>query len=228
MSNKYLIATPIWKRDNIFKIFVKNNNKFGDILAIGSEGNKSRSLAESLGCYYEECDNEPFGKKLNKRVEWFLDNKAYTHIIFLGSDNLIDKRIFNLYNKYSKKYNIISFSDIYFYNFLTKKSYYSAGYKNHRRGEPFAPGRCFSRKIIEKIGPKLWSEDLNRWPDGNLWSKIKKFDDQIILSCKKNKAFLIDIKTNNNLNSYEIMKTTNETYDTNRFEKEKMHRMIYG
>ena len=203
---KILIATVIWKRHNIVKLFIDKNKKFGDILIVGSEGYQSRDLAINNGCYYIECPNEPFGYKLNKRIDWFLENKEYTHIVLLGSDNIISSEVYQEILKKIKYYDIISWRDIYFLELYSKELVYTPGYTNKRKGEPLAPGRCISRTYIEN-NTNLWDYNIEKQPDGKLWSKIKKHENQIILSCKEIDGYILDIKTDFNINSFDKIMT---------------------
>ena len=205
---KILIATVMWKRHHILELFVNNNKKYGDILVVGSEGEKSEKLVNQLGCFYLECPNEPLGRKLNKRVEWFLKNDGYTHIIFLGSDNLISEEIFLNIKEMVKYYDIISWKDIYMLDYDNLNILYSCGYKNKRRGEPLAPGRCISKEFIKKNNT-LWDSSIKKYPDGKIWNKIKNHRNQIILSCKEINGVILDIKTDENINSFNKIKNNN-------------------
>jgi hypothetical protein len=200
---KFLIATAAWQRPEVLKIFLDVNSKYCDILCVKSPNDKSLTgFTNTEKITFIDFPNKPLGKKLNKRIEWFLKHKEYTHIIFLGSDDIISQEIFDTINLYSKKYDLISWSDIYYYDLITSKTLYSVGYTNHRKGEPLAPGRCVSRPLLEKLG-NLWSDDLEKFPDINAWqNKLSKVKNQVILSCKEKNGFIIDIKSKNNLNSF--------------------------
>ncbi len=225
--SKFLIATPMWKRPEVFKTFVKNNEQFCDILAVGSEGRVSRKLAEGLGCIYLEAPNKPLGEKLNYRTRWFLDNDDYSHIILLGSDDIISAKVMEAIYKNSKRYDLISWKDIYFYDIVKNEGYYCAGYKNHRRGEPFAPGRCLSKSLVRKLGPDLWPSGLLKHPDGKLWAKkLAKVKRQKILSCKEIGGYIVDIKSGLNISSFEIMKTTTKTFALNKTEERDIKLML--
>jgi len=200
-----LIATVIWGRFDLFKIFVKHYQQFGfDILVIGSEGKSSRDLCENLGCIYIEHPNTPLTKKFNKRVEYFMKHKEYTHLFMVGSDDFLDKKGMELLLRHSKTYDIVQWNDIYYYNMVTNETIYSYGYKGTRRnGEPLAPGRCISRKVIEKLNGSLWGVNTNSSPDSKLWANLKKNNNSITLSCRDNSVILVDVKTPKNKNSFD-------------------------
>jgi hypothetical protein len=224
---KFLIATTIWKRPEVFEMFVKNNKKYADILAVGSEGAISRDLANNLGVFYSEVPNRPFGRKLNERIKWFLKNKQYTHIILLGSDDIISDNIFLAIKKHAEIYDLISWKDLYFYDLKSENIFYCNGYKKGRDGEPFAPGRCISRGLIEQLGEELWDNDINSTPDKNIWiNKLKDIKNQIQLSCKDFDGYIIDIKTSENNTPYEVMKNATLSRNPSMAEKKEILNII--
>ncbi len=200
---KILIATVMWQRPEVFEFWAERMKPLGcDILAVGSEGELSRKLAEKHGCVYLERPNEPLGAKFNARVEYFLDNCQYTHLLLVGSDDLICPRTLSLIEKNIQRYDIVSWMDIYYYEWETGQVAYSAGYTNQRRGEPLAPGRCMSRRVVEHLEGKLWELTLRKSPDKNLWNKLRRFRNQTKLRCKDEDCAIVDIKSAVNINSW--------------------------
>ena len=206
-----LVATPMWGRFDLTKKFIKHHQDLGlDVLVVGSEGENSRKVCEDLGCYYIEHANNPIGAKFNKRVDFFLENKQYTHLLLLGSDDFISESALNTIKYHLKYVDVINWSDIYFYSPEHNKLVYSVGYdKDHYRyGEPLAPGRCLSREVIENtLKGELWPSDRDRAPDGPLWERLKQYKNQIILSCKSTNNIIVDIKTDNNITSFNKLMT---------------------
>jgi hypothetical protein len=218
-DKRFLIATPIYGRFDLFEKFVKNNSKYADIMAVGSQGDVSRSICEKLGVAYAECPNQPFGRKLNERVRYFLKNKQYSHIIFLGSDNLIDDNYFNAINReVDEGWHCVSWKDIYFYDYYDEKCLYWKGYTNSpREGEPLAPGRCMSRALITQLSEsdgELWPEDVKIHPDGHVWkNKVSKIRSHKILSLKDENALIVDIKKDINITSFSTMRSMEGTFE---------------
>jgi len=68
-----------------------------------------------------------------------------------------------------------------------------------------APGRCLSRRVLEHLGPGMWSSTLKQYPDGNLWKKLRRYKNQIVISCKQNGCALLDVKSSENLNSMDSL-----------------------
>jgi len=227
-NNKFLIATVAWKRPKILQLFLDVNSKYCDILCVKSSGDKTlEKFKNSKNIFFINVPNSPLGKKLNSRIDWFLKNENYTHIIFLGSDNIISPEIFDSIKNHSNKYDLISWSDIYYYNFETSQASYSVGYTNHRKGEPLAPGRCVSRKLLNKLG-YLWPNDIEKNPDIRAWqNKLSKVENQIILNCKDVNGFIVDVKSKVNLNSYElVMSVKDNKRDINLNDKIKLDKLI--
>ena len=202
---KILVATLMWQRFDLFTKFVKHYHNLGlDVLAIGSEGEESKKLCDQLGCAYIEHPNQPFGSKLNRRLDYFLEHDEYTHILLLGSDDFIDNIVLSKIYQNISNYDIISWSDIYYLDENTGEILYSEGYKNNpsRRGEPIAPGRCISKKVIRELRGQLWDQNISTSPDSHSWSKLKRFPRQIMFSCKEIGGILLDVKTNVNKNTF--------------------------
>jgi hypothetical protein len=218
---KILVATLMWQRFDLFTKFVKHYHNLGlDVLAIGSEGEESKKLCDQLGCAYIEHPNQPLGSKLNRRIDYFLDHEEYSHILFLGSDNFIDQKILDTILKNIKKYDMISWSDLYFVDDESGKIYYTEGYKNDqsRKGEPVAPGRCISKKVIRQLRGQVWDQYIQRSPDFHAWLKLKKIQKQIILSCKEVGGVIMDVKTKQNVNSFQYIEKHNNIKQTDKSE----------
>jgi len=222
---KILVATIIWQRFDLFRKLVHHYNQLGlDVLAIGSEGDISRSVCEELGCAYVEHPNEPLGSKMNRRLDYFLEHTEYTHLLLVGSDDFIDDVVLNKIYEMLPNYDIISWSDLYYLDDVTGNILYSEGYKNSptRRGEPIAPGRCISRKVIHDLRGQLWDQHITRSPDFNAWLKLRKFPRQITLSCKEINGIILDVKTPTNKNSFEKVKKLPTTFEVSHEEKVKI------
>ena len=209
-NKKILVATVMWKRHDLFRKFVHHYKQLGfDVLAVGSEGKISEELCRRLGCAYIECPNDPFMEKLNKRVDYFLQHREYTHILFVGSDDFLDENALNYMMPHLDKFDIVSWSDIYIFCAQTEEILYASGYTNRRKGEPYAPGRCMNRKAIESMNGMLWINPDNnkaKYPDGFLWSKIKNYPSKISLKAASVNGFLVDVKTTVNKNSFKKLK----------------------
>jgi len=212
MENKFLVATVFWKRYDLFKMFVRHHQRMGlDILVIGSEGEKSKKFCEDLGCIYIEHPNQPLALKFNRRIKFFMEQDEYSHLILLGSDDFIDDVVLEKIKELSNTYDVISWTDIYYHNLTNGNSMYSNGYKGtQRQGEPLAPGRCISKKVVKELDGKLWTVNGPSTPDANVWYKLKKFKNKIKLSCKDVGGIIVDVKSEINQHSYSLIRSLNE------------------
>lgn len=225
LTPKILVATLIWQRFDLFKKLVYHYQSLGlDVLAIGSEGEKSQKICESLGCAYIEHPNEPFGSKLNRRIDYFLEHEEYTHILLVGSDDFIDQVALDTIVNNIPNYDIISWSDLYYLDDITGEILYSEGYINSptRRGEPIAPGRCISRKVVRELRGQLWDQHITKSPDFHSWLKLRKFPRQKIFSCREIGGIILDVKTPDNKNSFEKVKKLHTTFEVTHDEKERI------
>jgi UDP-N-acetylglucosamine acyltransferase len=228
---KILVATLMWQRFDLFKKFFYHYQNLGlDVLSIGSEGDISKKLCDELGCAYVEHPNEPFGSKLNRRIDYFLEHDEYTHILLVGSDDFVDQVVLNKILENIPQYDIISWSDLYYLNDETGEILYSEGYKNHhaRKGEPIAPGRCISKKVIRELRGQLWDQYIQNSPDFNSWLRLKKFRNQKIFSCRDIGGIILDVKTPDNKNSFEKVKKLNTTFEVFYEEKVRIMDLYYN
>lgn len=205
-----LVATVMWRRHDLFRKFAHHYKKLGfDVLAVGSEGQVSKELCERMGCAYLEMPNSPFMVKLNSRVDYFLEHEEYTHVLFVGSDDFLDENALNYQIKHLEKYDVVSWSDMYVFCAQTNQILYATGYTNKRKGEPYAPGRCMSRKAINDLDGMLWINPSNKvalWPDAFLWSKLRYYEPKISLRASDVDGFLVDVKTGFNKHSFQKVK----------------------
>jgi UDP-2-acetamido-3-amino-2,3-dideoxy-glucuronate N-acetyltransferase len=228
VPTKILVATIIWKRFDLFRKLVHHYHNLGlDVLAIGSEGDISKKICEDLNCAYIEHPNDPLGSKMNRRLDYFLEKDEYTHILLVGSDDFLDEITINKIYENIPEYDVISWSDLYYIDDVTGEVLYSEGYKNSntRRGEPIAPGRCISKKVIRELRGQLWDQHITKSPDFHSWMKLRKFSKQIIFSCKEIGGIILDVKTPTNKNSFEKVKKLPTTFEVSHEEKEKIYNL---
>lgn len=205
---RILIATTLWKRPEIFDYWAERIKPLKcDVLVVGSESQTSRALVDKHGFEYLEAPNSPLGLKFNARVKYFLEHPEYTHLLLLGSDDIICSRTLRVIEKNLQKYDIVNWMDIWYYHWETGKIAYMPGYTNQRKGEPLAPARCLSRRVVQHLKGQLWDNDLTTAPDGHLWAKLKRFQNQTSLWCKQEDCVILDIKSQFNRNSFDSLVT---------------------
>lgn len=209
------IYTAIWQRHWLFIKFAKWINyleaqypqhTFVNI-AVGSEGDKSKQIAESNNFHYTETENLPLSNKWNRGLKAFRKHDI-DYIILLGSDDFIDKKAFaQIIQSMKQGYDLIGFVDCFFYKFATKKLIYWAGYDNHRIGETIGLGRCLSSKIIKEVDYRLWEEKLNSGLDGSMFRKVDRTQyNENKISLKSINGFAVDVKAEQSITHFELYK----------------------
>jgi hypothetical protein len=168
-----------------------------NVLVVGSG---DRKAVEKHGFEYHDFPNFPLTKKAQHRLT-LSKNKA-DYYLFLGSDDLIDERMFGYYLKQIKNgYDLIAPYDIHLYN--KGRMYYSEGYsrRNPRHGEALAVGRCLSNRLLESFKWVLWEGERNKGLDGAVWKKLKKTVRKRLFY-SKNLGIIMDIKTHENISKF--------------------------
>jgi len=203
---KLCILTALWGRPVLSKLFLERMgcliNTFGiSVVAVVSGDSRLSDLCDINRVCHVNCENKPLGKKWNTGLAACKD-KNFTHLMILGSDDLPSNDFI--------RYNISRLSDGYDY-FGSRGLYMFGGRKNFRGfGELFyfryggylvGPGRCFSRKFIEKCNWILWDNSRNSGLDGSAAKRVRK--DKFIKKGSYDVAeqglFLVDIKTTGNV-----------------------------
>lgn len=202
---KPCIVTGMWKRPEVFKIFGKHYQDLGiDVIVAGSEGKKSKELAESFGFIYLERPNQPLAEKMNATINEGL-KRGYTHFICVGSDDLLTKDLVDEYKRLIRLgYHFIGVLDFYFYELETGKASYWGGYRDRKRfRNTCGAGRVLSRKLVESWGGKIWEGE--RYLDSSMQQKLATSDlPKYVFKLKNKGLFAVDIKSNTNLTPFSL------------------------
>ena len=107
---KIIFIVAMWKRRSVERITFGHLRRSIDsagsddalisVIAVGSEGNQSKSMAERHGFDYIEYPNNPLGKKWNAVWQEAI-KKDPDVIVSIGSDTLISKEAIIEYIKFS-------------------------------------------------------------------------------------------------------------------------------
>ncbi|GAH74084.1 unnamed protein product, partial [marine sediment metagenome] len=129
------------------------------LLVVGSEGDKSREIAEKNGFEYLEYSNFPLNRKHNAGSVYA---KKFNPdiLIALNSDSLFSIDYFKGINLEPKV--VKGILDFYFFNLRTKTLGYWSGYETGKRGEPIGTGRQFGRDVLEISNWELWNPNIER------------------------------------------------------------------
>ena len=190
--------------DKIFAYYKRLEDELKDVIDLilvvaGSEGSKSKQIAESNGWNYIEVENFPLNEKFNSAL---LKSKEFNPdaVVVIGSDDIIDKRIFTeIYANTKEK--ALGFLDAYVYGLNESRLYKWEGYKDeNREGETCGVGRYFSKEILDKLDWSLWQSDipLNNSLDLCLIDNLKKINVKI-KGLWLNDYFIVDLKGVDNI-----------------------------
>lgn len=165
---KIVYFIPFYKRLDLTEICfsqIKQHNR--PVYVAGSEGDKSRLLAEKYGITYLECENYPVSNKHNELIS-MLKDVDYDYAVILGSDNFVSsnftEKIEAVLSK--EKPDFLQLKGLYFYNQRTKKTTYFSGFTG--------VGRCYSKRALEAVNYKLWDNGLNKGLDGSSFQRLKE------------------------------------------------------
>ncbi|MCD1588718.1 hypothetical protein K7H09_22180 [Halomonas sp. IOP_14] len=185
-----LILTCVWKRHELSRLFFSYYQELGkklspgidiQIVAVGSEGEVSRSICEEYGVHYLEYPNQPLSDKWQAGLN-YARSFDFDALVVLGSDDFICEDTFRFYSKQvSKGALFLGFQDCYLHDFSSQKTIYWKGYgasneqqsQPHRVGETIGLGRVLRRELLEFMDFDLWKEmGANKSLDGIMKNKI--------------------------------------------------------
>jgi len=206
---KPCIVTGMWKRPEVFKIFGRHYQDLGiDVIVAGSEGHKSKELAESFGFIYLERPNQPLAEKMNATITEGL-KRGYTHFICVGSDDLLTKDLVDEYKRLIRLgYHFIGVLDFYFYELETGRASYWGGYRDRKRfRNTCGAGRVLSRKLVESWNGKVWEGE--RYLDTSMQQKLATSDlPKYVFKLKDKGLLAVDIKSDTNLTPFKLWDNT--------------------
>lgn len=202
---RILIPTIVYGRHRTFKVFAQGVRNLReaypevdiDVLVVGTGDKKSVDIH---GFEYHDFPNQPLSAKAQHRLE--LSKNRADYYLFLGSDDLMDVKLFGYYlEKIKEGYDFIAPYDIYYW--FKNIIYYSSGYKQDspRYKEPLAVGRCLSNKLLNEFNWQLWTEERKIGLDAGVWKKLKRVKNSHFFNCK-DIGILLDVKTPQNLSRF--------------------------
>lgn len=202
------IVTGIWQRPDVFKLFadgVTNLVSDTDIdyvcIVAGSEGKRSRDLAEGYGYEYIEKPNQPLADKMNSTVTYAkMLNPDY--VLCLGSDDVITPELMNVYQHCMKRgTDYIATTDFYFYHIQKRQAMYWGGYREKNRiGIACGAGRLLSRRLMKEWDWTIWFNKDSKGLDNSMETRLKVTPHtRTVFSMKNYRVYGIDIKSDVNM-----------------------------
>jgi len=208
---KPVIVTGIWKRFDVFEIFAKHTKGLGvDVIVAGSEGKDSEAIVKKYGFEYIEIDNDPLATKMNATT-LRAKELGYTHVICVGSDDLLSKELIDEYLRLIKKgYDYIGVTDFYFYEVESGKAAYWGGYRDRRRlGHTAGAGRVISKSLLDEWDWKPWDDKDSKYLDNSMQNKlINSLRPKTTFSLKEKGLLAVDVKSQVNMTPFELWDNT--------------------
>jgi len=201
----------MWQRPEVFKVWAACAQQLVDsfpdieieVMVAGSEGKVSRELVASFAFHYIEVRNQPIGRKANRRLMACKKLKP-DYVLFLGSDDVVSPKTFEyMLGLMGQGIDEIVNMDLYYYDAVSKKAVHSIGYVNQRQGEPMAVGRVVSKRVLDGVDWRLWSDHIFRGLDGVSRDRLKSAPhDRHEYRLKDEGLMIIDIKTPANITKF--------------------------
>jgi len=169
MRKRLALATTVWKRPELTDLVLRHYRRVQErlsgsvqlsLLAVGSEGEQSRSVCERNGFEYIETANEPVTYKWNAIVRHArsFDPEG---VILVNSDDVVSPGMFEVYGELlSEGLDYFGLRDAFIFDLhsatLGRWPGYEVSHMQYRVGEPAGCARCFSADLLERTGWRLW------------------------------------------------------------------------
>lgn len=202
MRKKILLVTAIYGRHDLTRVVLayyaelKRGFKM-EMLCVGSEGDKSRQLAEAWGWKYIEAPNKPLSQKFNAL---FKESQHYDYdfMVLVGSDDLITPEVFQYYEHSVTKdtRHLLGLKDLYFYSIQLNEAVHFQGYPSPPSPRTIGAGRVFSRWVMERMNFMPWNDEkVNRGLDSSSTVQMKKRGiDEIAVPMSQTGGIAVDLK----------------------------------
>lgn len=196
---KLALCFCIWKRHELERIVIEYylslSKRFNfDIIVCGSEGKKSAQIAKE--CVYIEHPNQPVSDKHNALIQ-SLKGKDYDGAILIGSDDLIEPKLFDFYQNLEHDY--FGFPDVYYWKPKTNTLAYWNGFF-------MGAGRYFSSKTLEACNYTLWRNGLNKGLDTSQRTLLESSGVKLHqISHKDLDTMIVDVKGFGSISSEHIV-----------------------
>lgn len=177
-----------------------------DLLAVGSEGEESASVAARAGWEYLEAPNEPLSDKWNAGAR-HLRGRGLDGIVVMGSDDIMTAAyFFALRDMVSQGAECVQIEDLYFYDVDSGSCVYSP------RCHPGA-GFYIGSSVLDRLDWQPWPSGVDRRLDGQMMGRIhgpgSPCSLRFIRDTARQGIILVDIKTNVNMWAYNEMSVNN-------------------
>ena len=216
---KLAIATGVWKRPEVFKIFARGMHELRasssldiTVIVAGSEGIRSRTMVEQYPFYYIEVKNDPLAAKMNATT-LYAQSIGADYVLCVGSDDIIHPGMFRMYEDAMKRgIDFTGCLDFYFCDLQSKRALYWAGYADGRRkGHTAGPGRMLSAKLMDACKWQPWQVEHSHILDNSMQQLLLRVPHtEHIFSMLTEQVYGLDIKSATNMTPFQRWDNTCE------------------
>lgn len=178
----------------------------------GSEGERSRAVAEKNGFAYIEVENRPLGAKWNAALS-LLRERDVDGVVILGSDDFLNERFFHVLKRVLDKGCPLAGLDTFFVlEGQSGRLMEWLGYLPPREGESIGAGRFLHRELLDRQNWHLWEDGLNEGLDASMWRLLRKSAAQsgtpfspVTVNCRAEGIVLTDVKGSTQITGLETL-----------------------
>jgi hypothetical protein len=221
------IVLPCWGRFDVVQLILKQLEKLNDVEIIpvlsieDPQYKKLNELFENSTLKTHICTSENhwlgekhnvgFRKAAKLDIDWIMN---------LGSDDLLHPDLIELYKKQNlKNYDIIGIDSVFFYQYPEKLIYF----KYYNKEQPVGAGRIIRRSFVAemlKVNKSIYRKDLCAALDNNSFANMIKHDARVLnIETNSDKPYIIDIKTFENIHSFQKIEILTGQKDFFSFDK---------
>lgn len=201
------IATAVYGRKEIFKAWAKNTKEcFPDsVVSVAYSESHYKELIEAYGFEAVYHENRPLGHKFNAAILNLKDR--VDNVITTGSDDIVSYALAKYYQD-NVSFDYVAFLDCFFYSVDLMLTKYWGGYMTPRRmGEPIGAGKMVSYKVMDELSWQPFPA-INKSLDWHYHHQVINIDgisEKIGYLSEIKDAFLVDLKSELNMNSFEAI-----------------------
>ena len=203
---KIVANIPCWKMPEVVRTMIKYiPDWITPVFCVSPEDPHVDDLVSTIQLYGFDVvmtPNEPLGLKQNKLIEYIKNNYDFDYMMHLGSDDIINPDLLSLYMPFMiKKLPFFGIGDVYFWKYKSDKMQLLKDYnENHAIGG----ARMISRELLDQCGD-IYPDHVCCGMDNHSREQIKKTTGVEDVKINTNGVpYLVDIKTNTNINPLQM------------------------
>lgn len=201
------ICTGAWLRPKLLQLFCEHysnlKSEFDLDLIVATSEATSHKIVTNNGHISIKHPNTPLWKKMNATLK---AAKGYDFVLLIGSDDFVSLDALKFYaEKIRQGYDYIYTLDWYFYDTISKKGLYWAGYnKKFNKGKPCGAGRALSSGLLRKMKYEAWIPGYDKVLDTGMDINIDRHKpNSYAINLKAEGLVCLDVKTETNMTKFE-------------------------